>query len=213
ACIGLSIVVLFTLLTGVLAFLPLTKANDQLTGSEYLDAITGRLNEYGLDEMISEMLETSLVGSTYAFIMIGIKDSEQIKSTVSLGYWNDIRTSLADKAESFFAERIHHIGRAYDDYIVIFADYSEFDLFKAHNELRNGCEQLLESFRDFVVGEDGSLKLNVVIGASVYPDDGDDFDTLLGKARQAYKAADKKEGSAFSIYKNNSANGSKESSK
>lgn len=200
--IALSIIVLICLVTGVFTFLPITRSdNGQFTGSEYLDAITGTLNEYGLDEKISDMLETSLVGSTYAFIMIGIKDSEQIKSTVSLRYWNDIRLTLAEKAEDFFADKKHHTGRAYDDFIVVFVDYSEFDLFKAHDELRKGCEELCKSFDDFTAGVDGSLKLNVAIGASIYPDHGDDFDTLLGKARQAYKEADSSEKSGFRIFK------------
>ena len=205
ATIALSIVVLISIITGMLVFFPSSKLSEQLTGGEYLDTITGTLNEYGLDEMISDMLETSLVGSTYAFIMIGIKDSEQIKSTISLRYWNDIRFNLAEKAESFFEGRKHHIGRAYDDYIVVFADYSEFDLFKAHDELSRGCEQLYKSFENFAVGKDGALKLSVAIGASVYPDHGDDFDTLLSKARMAYKDADKKQKNCFSVYKNRSA--------
>lgn len=200
--IGMSAVVLISLLTGILAFSIGPKQSEQITGGEYLDPVTGTLNEYGLDEMISEVLETSLVGSTYAFIMIGIKDHEQIKSTVSLRYWNDIRLALAEKAESFFENRKHHIGRAYDDYITVFADYSEFDLFKAHDELKKSCEELYRSFEDFTAGDDGTLKLDITIGASIYPDDGDDFDTLLGKARQAYKLANHREKNRFGIYKN-----------
>ena len=211
--IAVACIILICYMTGLLSFLKFSVDDGEITGSEYLDPITGRLNEYGLDEMISDMLETSLVGSIYGFFIIGIKDSEQIKSTVSLRYWNDIRIKLSDKTEEYFKDRDHHIGRAYDDYIIVFADYSEFDLFKAHAELEKNCAGLGNFFKDFTVGEQNELKLDIVIGASVYPDHGDDFDTLLGKARQAYKTASDKPKLNYHIFKNRTGSDSKGGSK
>ena len=170
--------------------------------SEFTDPLTGALNEYGLDEKISEHIETSIIGSTYAFIILGIKDAKQIKSTLSMRYWNDVRSKLMRITQDFFADRKAYIGRIYDDRIVVFADYSEFDLFKAHESLKNGCEDFRKAFDDFTIGADTDFKLHVSIGACIYPDHAEDFDSLLEKANEAYTTAERSEGDSLAIYGN-----------
>ena len=170
------------------------------TSNEFIDPVTGVLNEYGLDEKISELLETSIIGSTYAFLLVGVKDARQIKGTLSRRYWNDIRMKLIQKTENFFFGKDFHIGRVNDDLIAAFVDFSEFDLFKAHENLRSSCEEFCKSFENFTVGSENELRLHVSIGICIYPDHAESFDDMLEKAKAAFIAADKKEDDSFVIY-------------
>ncbi|SDA19119.1 hypothetical protein SAMN02910447_01406 [Ruminococcus sp. YE71] len=189
-------------LVGLVAAAPFRRDEIKAEGNEFIDPITGKLNEYGLDENISEKIETSLVGSTYAFIVLGVKDPEQVRSAVSSKYWNDIRSKLIAMSEEFFAEKEKEIliGRTQGDRIVVFADFSEFDIFKAHRTLEMTCADFCSSFSGFSAGEDGALKLHVNVGVSVYPDSADDFDSLLEKASKAFLAANRLDGDSFVLY-------------
>jgi GGDEF domain-containing protein len=167
--------------------------------NEFIDPLTGRLNEYGLDEKISELVETSIVGSTYALALICVKDSERLKTTVPPHYWNDVRVKLCETAEEFFSGKRFEIGRV-DDKIAVFADYSEFDLFKAHENLERGCKDLCRAFSNFTVGAKGDMKLHVSIGASIYPDHAEEFDSLLELSERALLEAEESGDDSVVIY-------------
>ncbi|MBP3270971.1 MAG: diguanylate cyclase [Ruminococcus sp.] len=187
-------------LTGLVSSANFVLAEMRASGNEFIDETTGRYNEYGLDEKISEKLETSLVGSTYSFILIGIKDSDQVKTAVTSKYWNELRTKLINISESFFSGRKIIVGRTHTDRIVLFVDFSEFDIFKAHQNLEQTCGDFCKAFDGLAAGEDNALRLYVNIGVSIYPDHAEDFDTLLEKAAKALGEADEKEGDSFVVY-------------
>lgn len=189
-----------SLITGILACGRYTATGISDPDSEFTDPLTGSLNEYGLDEKISELMETSIVGSTYAFILLRLKDSRQIKSTVSLRCWNGIKIDMTRAAEKYFSDIKTSIGRVSDDMTVVFADYSEFDIFKAHEKLREGCEGFRRSFESFSIGSGNDMKLHVSIGVCIYPDHAEDFDSLLEKAKEALKKADSKDGDSIEFY-------------
>lgn len=194
------IIIFFSLSVGIFSCGKYILSEITDPNSEFIDPLTGALNEYGLDEKISELMETSIVGSTYAFILIGIKDAKQIKSTVSARYWNNIRIKLIQTAENYFSGKNFHIGRVSDDQIAVFADYSEFDIFKAHESLKEGCEGFCRALENFTVGSDNDLILHVSVGVCIYPDHAEDFDTLLEKAGEALKKADESEGDSMVVY-------------
>jgi GGDEF domain-containing protein len=202
ACITIAIVIiLFCIIVGVIAcskYMVSDLANPEL---EFIDPITGTLNEYGLDEKISELIETSLVGSTYAFILIGIKDSDAIKATVSNRCWNNVRMKLIKSAEKFFSDRNCLTGRVSEDNIAVFADFSEFNLFKAHEKLKLSCEEFCCSFEDLTIGTENDVILHVSIGACIYPDHAEDFDSLLELAAKALDKAEQSNENSFEIYK------------
>lgn len=168
--------------------------------SEYSDPISGRLNEYGLDEKISERIETSLIGSTYAFIVVGIKDYDNIRQTVSLSFRRSMIEGMIRISESYFTERKFYIGRISGDRVVLFVDFSEFDLFRSHDKLEKECNGFAKEFEDFTADSSSSMKLGVNIGVCIYPDHAEDYDTLLEKAEKAASEAEKQDKSCVVIY-------------
>lgn len=197
--IGTAIVILCWLM-GVVSSANFVLAEIMASGDEFIDPITGRYNEYGLDERISEKLETSLVGSTYAFLLIRVQDAEQIRTAVTNKCWTDICTKLITISEEYFSDRKFIVGRMQNDRIVLFVDFSEFDIFKAHRTLEQSCKDFAKAFDGMTAGDDNALRLHVDIGASVYPDHAEDFDTLLEKAAKALGDANKKDGDSFVLY-------------
>ncbi len=191
---------LVSVFTGMVGTAGLVLAEINAADSEFYDPMTGRLNEYGLDEKISELLETSLVGSTYAMIMIGIKDAELILSTMSEEYRRNICFKLIDTAEDFLGERRLFTGRISGDRIVLLADFSEFDLFKAHDELKRVCSELCGKFEGFTADESGTLKLGIGMGVCIYPDNAEDHDTMIERSALALEKTYREDGASMAIY-------------
>ncbi len=194
-------VIAFCILVGFAATASISRAEIERPENEFTDPISGRLNEYGLDEKISDRIETSLIGSTYAFIIIGIKDYNTIRQTVSLSFRRSLVEKLVAVSESFFAERRFIIGRISGDKLVMFVDFSEFDLFKSQDKLKKECTALSREFTDFTADSESSLKLGVNIGVCIYPDHAEDYDSLFIKAEEAFAEAESRPGSSVVIYK------------
>lgn len=191
---------LIAVFTGMIGTAGLVLAEINASDTEYYDPMTGRLNEYGLDEKISELLETSLVGSTYAMIMVGIKDAELVLPTMSASYRKSVCKRLIAISEEYLGDRDYYIGRTAGDRIVILADFCEFDLFKAHDDLKKFCNEFCRQFESFTADSSSTLKMYVNLGVCVYPDHAEDYDSLVEKSEQAFFEAEKQDGSSVVIY-------------
>ncbi len=152
--------------------------------NEEIDTVTGLLNGMSLEEEISDRIETCLMGSTYAFILIKIKDFEDIKLRLGCNYANDALRKMGDMiSASFGAKDI--VGINENSEFTVFADFSDFDLFKAHNSLKARCNSLCSSFKSFCAGGSQEHKLYAAMGVCVYPDSGKTFDELYENASAA----------------------------
>ncbi len=202
-----------SVLVGTLSCMDYSAMTVAKPNNEFIDNVTGALNEYGLDEKVSEMLDTLVVGSTCAMIAIAPDDAENIKPTISLRSWNAMRMRIIETAEKYFFKRRFHIARINEDHIVLFVDFSEFDIFKAHENLRTSCEGLCKAFENFALTEGGDILINISIGASIYPDNAEDFDALLEQAEAARKLAEAEDGCAFRMYTPEKGGGQHQSGK
>ena len=146
-------------------------------GSEEIDTVTGLLNGMALEEEISDRIETCLPGSTYAFILIKIKDFDNIKTRLGCDYANEALKKTGDLISASFGSN-DIIGINEHSEFTVFADFSDFDLFKAHNTLKARCDSLCTRFKGFFAGENQEHKLYAAIGVCVYPDSGKTFDEL-----------------------------------
>lgn len=168
--------------------------------SEYIDPLTLRYNEYGLDEKINEQFETSLVGSAFAFIMIGIKDEDAVRAAVSESCWNEILVKLIDISEKFFSGQKIIAGRSHNDRIIVLTDCAASDDPKAQDKLVQGCNDFCRAFSGLTAGNDSALKLHVNIGVSIYPYHAEDFDSLFTKAGRALEKAAENDDDCYVIY-------------
>ncbi len=164
-----------------------------------IDEVTGLYNSMGIDEQISERIETSLMGSTYAFALIKIDDFDEIGSHLGTEFVNDTLNELAKQITcAFKTTDILGINEKHE--FIIFADFSDFDLFKAHNMLKDRCNSVCNSFKNFCVGDDKSVKINISMGVCVYPDNGKCFDELYENAKTALDISTKSDQSICIFY-------------
>lgn len=80
-------------------------------------------------------------------------------------------------------------------------NFSEFDIFKAHEAMNTVCGGLPEAFEEFTLGGESDMKLYVSIGICCYPDHAEDFSSLISKAAEAMKEAEQAEGNSAAFYK------------
>ncbi|WP_124100861.1 diguanylate cyclase [Ruminococcus sp. Marseille-P6503] len=182
-----SVSAVILIFSGYIASMKYTSEADKNKGlfdSEEVDTVTGLLNGMALEEEISDRIETCLPGSTYAFILIRIKDFDEIKMRLGCDYANEALKKTGDLiSASFGSDDI--IGINEQDEFTVFADFSDFDLFKAHSTLKARCDSLCTSFKGFFAGENQEHKLYFAVGVCVYPDSGKTFDELYKCAAKA----------------------------
>lgn len=163
-----------------------------LRDTDYMDKLTGLFNGMGVEEEISDRIETCLMGSTYAFILVKIKDFDDIRIRLGSNYTDDSLKKLGDMISASFSSK-DIIGINENSEFVIFADFSDFDLFKAHNTLKERCKVLCSLFKDFYAGDENEHKLYMAMGVCVYPDNGKTFDELYDNAAKALEISVKAE--------------------
>lgn len=168
---------------GFLAASKYTSRADNLTkrskSKENLDCITGLLNRLGVEEEISERIETSMVGSTYGFALIKIKNFENFGDD----FYNEVLVKLTEKITSLFANS-DIVGFNSENQYVVFSDFTDFDLQKSQNLLREKFVAISNELKHFKL-DDNKQNVFISMGVCVYPDNGETFDELYNNALQA----------------------------
>lgn len=173
--------------------------NVRYRSADSVNALTGLLSGMGVEEEISDRIETCLMGSTYAFMLVKIKDFDILKERLGSEYTDDCLKRLGDLLSANVSSK-DIIGINELNEFIIFADFSDFDLFKAHNDLKKRCELIKSEFEGFYAGENQEHKIYTAMGVCVYPDNGKDFDELYEKASKALDLSMKAEKDSCIFY-------------
>ncbi len=174
-------------LVGYLSSAKYTDYGDKIKNykdTDSIDSITGLLSGLGVEEEISERIETCQLGSTYAFILLKFKEYSVIRERLGSDYTDSAVKKLGDLLSASLGEN-DIIGINEDGEFVAFAEFSDFDLFKAHNMLKERCNEICESFKEFYVGEEQDNKIYIAMGVCIYPDNGKNYEDLYENASQA----------------------------
>ena len=162
------------------------------------DDFFGVLTPFYCEEKISDLIETSLVGGTWAFTLVKIKDIAEIRERLGEEFVSGGQKQLANILKESFPDSA--IGINTRDDFVVFTDFSDFDIFKAHENLRATHEEVKKQFESLLVGDNGDYKLDASMGVCIYPDSGRDYDELDSKAAKALASALAMEGDSLVFY-------------
>ena len=189
--IGLSMFVL-TIVSGfiITAFYTAEHKTKRLI-EDTVDKETGLLTAFYFEEEVSDQIETALPGGTWAYTKAVIKDLDIIKERLGEDFVSGGVVKLAELLKEHFGSR-SIIGISENREITLFTDFSDFDIFKAHEDLKLRHEECIRVFKKLLVGENEDYKLNVAVGACIYPDNGRDIDELDYKVRIALELPLKK---------------------
>ena len=152
------------------------------------DPELGVLTPFYCEETVSDLIETSMVGGTWAFTLVKIKDIDLMRERLGDDFVRSGQVKLAQLLKQGFGEETA-IGLNSSGEFVVFSDFSDFDIFKAHESLKSKHEEVRKLFSELLVGDDADIKLDVAIGVCVYPDHGKDYEELEYKAGAALDKA------------------------
>lgn len=169
--------------------------------TEDVDELTGLISGYYCEEHISDVIETALVGSTWAFALVKIKDYELIRSRLGDDFADEAMRSLSQLLTTSF-ENDPVIGINDKSEFIIFCDFSDYDIFKAHDALHEQIKRVCEELDKLTVGGDEEgTKLGIATGVCVYPDDGSTFDELYYAASEALERSMENSSNVCVFYK------------
>jgi GGDEF domain-containing protein len=121
------------------------------------------------------------------FALIGIKNYRQIFEKFGTQGVNEALNAVTARLEGFYGENTV-VGKTGLNEFVIFADYTDYDLTKAHERLTAGFERLEEVLKDCDFS-DGEGRAECCAGAAVYPDISSDYDELYESAKASLEEA------------------------
>jgi len=141
------------------------------------DELTGLLSRFGFTRKVGELLEEIGGKGEKSFLMI--VDISRFK-VINDTYGHRIGDRLLKKLAERFRNVLHPadlIGRiAADEFGIFVAGQERF------NQMASVIDSVIEAVEETIVIEDYRFNLTCSIGVSVFPDDGEDVDTLLKRA-------------------------------
>lgn len=155
------------------------------------DPLTGLYKAEEAENLIADRIDSCDAGATVMLALVRVTNLSEIDENFGTSGHNGslIKTShvLCDFFGTLDGNGKNVVGRTGTNEFVIFADYTQYDLFKAHDELEKGLMDLAQALGQVWLAEPGDVKFT--IGAAVYPDSSKDYDELyelaavtLGKA-------------------------------
>lgn len=197
--VGMSVLLIFVVAGMIISAYYLSDRSIKKVTEYDTDPDTGVLTAFYCEETVSEQIETTLAGSTWAFTLVKIKDIELMGERLGEDFVRSGKVKLASLLIEGFGEDTT-IGLNDRGEFVVFSDFSDFDIFKAHDTLKQKHEDVRKLFSELLVGDDEDIKLDVAMGVCVYPDNGKDYDELDNNALTALEKALTMEKDSLAFY-------------
>ncbi|MDO4188293.1 MAG: GGDEF domain-containing protein [Lachnospiraceae bacterium] len=178
--IGITIIA-FILIFLCMALFNRAKYNmetEDLQNKADTDLLTDLYNKVATERMIKEYLAGEGKDSVSMLFVLDVDDFKKINDTRGHAFGDQVLSSLGHQIRTWF--RLNDIlGRIGGDEFMIFVK----DV-KDPEVIRREGSRIMQFFEGFNVGEYSKYSPTASVGGAVYPNDGNDFESL-------YKAADK----------------------
>jgi len=143
----------------------------------YHDALTGLPNRRLLSEQMEHSLSLSQRhGKMMAVLFLDLDNFKQINDTKGHDFGDEILKFMADRISKNIrkSDIVARIGG--DEFIIVLEDLDNIEGVKIT------AEKIMRCFKDVLTIKDNDFFLSTSIGISVYPQDGDDAETLIKHA-------------------------------
>ena len=148
---------------------------------ETVDGLTGLCNAETAENLIAEKIETCITGSTIMLALVCIKNFDLIEENYGITGKNEALLTVSALLKDFYGEK-NIVGKTGENEFEVFADFTEYDLFKAHDKLKNSLKALDERLSECQLSS-GRGYIKCCVGAAVYPDSSSDYDELYECAK------------------------------
>lgn len=172
---------------GMVLSLRLTKPVEEILSAlddkAHTDQLTGILNKLSFEEYTKHRLQSEIRTVPHALILIDVDNFKGVNDTLGHAYGDQVLATIGANLRSIFSTN-DFCGRiGGDEFCVLLntppgkdEDYLDFT--------RSKCRAICEAFHSHYTGDDGTYKISASIGCAIFPENGDDFESL-------YKMADK----------------------
>lgn len=167
---------------------------------ESVDKLTGLCNAETVENQIAEKIEKCITGSTILLGLVSISNYGLIKGNYGKEGSDETLIKTAEKLKALYGEK-NIVGKTGENEFVIFADFTEYDLFKAYDNLKANLVVLENTLKECEL-DNGRGMLKYAIGASVYPMSSNDYDELYDCAKTALDISFKKNDGGCVLYSN-----------
>jgi c-di-GMP phosphodiesterase Gmr len=163
----------------------------QLTRLAYLDDLTGLANRTFIQEHIEGIINQAERSSRFAVAFIDIDNFKHINDYYSHAIGDMLLTSAARRMSNLIGET-DIIGRISGDEFLLLVDPVE-----SADQLRSTIDRILEDIKQPFYIDGFEVLTSASIGVAVYPDHGDNYESLRRHADNAmYRAKTKSKGRA-----------------
>lgn len=148
-----------------------------------LDRLTGLIMNEALENVIIGKIDSCINGATMVLLLVKIKNYELISENYGESAVDEAMVKVAGVLREFYGKN-NTVGKTGENEFAVLADFTDFNLFKAHERMKANIRQL-EDELDKLELENERGMIRCALGAAVYPDDSDDYDTLYENAKAA----------------------------
>ncbi|MBQ1903969.1 MAG: diguanylate cyclase [Ruminococcus sp.] len=148
-----------------------------------VDRLTGLIMNEALENVIIGKIDRCINGTTMVLLLVKIKNYELISENYGESAVDEALLKTAEVLRDFYGKN-NTVGKTGDNEFAVLADFTDFNLFKAHDRMKANIRQLEEELEKLELENERGM-IRCAVGASVYPDDSDDYDTLYENAKAA----------------------------
>lgn len=165
---------------------------------DHFDRLTNLQNRFCFNETLQSSISEAKSGENkFAVVYLDIDRFTKINETFGLENGDKLLQIIAEKLESFIGNKSKIARLGNDEFAIIITEQSYLLNLGLH------LENIRNIIQDPVEISDTTLYMSASIGASVYPDDGDNPDLLMKSSRSALRHAQHLGGNNFQIFQEN----------
>ena len=155
---------------------------DRIYHMAFYDNLTNLPNSLLFREELKHYIEANN-SSKAAILLIDLDDFKKINDTLGHGFGDKLIKKLGKRIESLKSHRIVVSRTGGDEFLILLKDVKE------DNELMEVGENIKEALKLPIAIENNNIATTVSIGISMYPDHGQDVDSLISNADIAMYSA------------------------
>ncbi|MBD1998542.1 EAL domain-containing protein [Leptolyngbya sp. FACHB-541] len=182
----------------------LSQATESLNQLAYYDSLTGLPNRLMLSERFHQVLaETDGVHLPIPVLYLDISQFRRVNSTLGYELGDYLLRTMAERLQAFVGSR-NLVVRLGDDEFAIVLGTMGLELSQTqdiHSAIARVAQNLLWAMSQPFTVQERTVFLTGCLGIAVYPEDGNDIDTLIRHADIAMHEAKSQGSSQFKVYR------------
>lgn len=157
--------------------------------SNSVDRLTGLVMNEALENLIVQKLDRCINGATMALMLVKIKNYDLISENYGGNTADEAILKVWGVLRDFYGKN-NTVGKTGENEFAVLADFTDFNLFKAHDRMKANARQLEEELDKLELDNERGM-IRCAVGAAIYPDDSDDYDELYDNAKTALADSEK----------------------